>query len=546
MTDKIQSIAIVSAFITELMKVQKAMNCLKLAVSDYPTLEISGAGVTAVDGYDWANKISRDQIFDFILGDFPIGMSSRREYTYGARKYKIRQNWGELLNSLQFLSDDGVGLFLVEPYGFGSIEGSKFESTLNSEGYFINAVFNAPGGLLEPISRINPVLILITKTHSDPIFVAELLDRRQVAEVTNNYFSGRAGGDLARGIKIPEKVFRGFDQLKTLRQMEQLETQYNDFEKVSIGDVAKEINYVKHGETFVEKENSVYIPKVGNSNVIPLIAEASIKHQNYFQVVLDKRAINQYVSAFFKSELGKLILQSLTSGIVIPHLNKRNLKQAIIALPPFEVQKQIITTQEKLQELKYAIDTFDSELALNPISSDTIRSQLDNMLEAIDGLTDADRVKSLARQGESKTLEYKETLSLDVKKKSKQKYIEYSALKTIVAFLNTEGGVLLIGVDDEGMITGVDNEIKMFYKNDDGYLKHVRNLIKEKIGMEYYPYIEYNLIKVDEKRVLEVNCAESTSPCYLDNTDFFIRTNPVTDKLEGPKLVEYVKNHFNQ
>ena len=76
--------------------------------------------------------------------------------------------------------------------------------------------------------------------------------------------------------------------------------------------------------------------------------------------------------------------------------------------------------------------------------------QLDKMLDAINGLTEADKVRRLIREGESKTVEFKQTLSLDVNKKIKATYIEVAILKTIVGFLNTYGGVLLVGVNDEG------------------------------------------------------------------------------------------------
>ena len=41
-----------------------------------------------------------------------------------------------------------------------------------------------------------------------------------------------------------------------------------------------------------------------------------------------------------------------------------------------------------------------------------------------------------------------------------------------------------------------------------------------------------------------VECKKSTKGCFLDKKDFYVRTNPATDKLEGLKLVEYIKNHF--
>ena len=163
-----------------------------------------------------------------------------------------------------------------------------------------------------------------------------------------------------------------------------------------------------------------------------------------------------------------------------------------------------------------------------------------------DGLTDIDKVRGILREGESKNIEYKETLSLDVRKNTKQKYIELSVLKTVVAFLNTEWGILLVGVNDDGNITGLDEEINKFHKNLDKFLLHFKNLIKVRIGEEFYPFIEYKAIHVDGKLILIVECEESPSPCYLDNKDFYVRTNPATDKLEGPRLVEYIRNHFNQ
>jgi len=92
---------------------------------------------------------------------------------------------------------------------------------------------------------------------------------------------------------------------------------------------------------------------------------------------------------------------------------------------------------------------------------------------------------------------------------------------------------------------GVLYEVDKFYKgNVDKFLLHWKNKLKARIGEQYYPFIEVKLVSLDDKYVLRVDCMESPTPCYLDNKDFFVRTNPATDKLEGPKLVEYVHNHF--
>ena len=545
--DKSEKISVVAALVHGLMKVMSAERCLKISISNFSVFETVGSSFKNISSFDWETELGNRDKFDYILGDFPIGMSKRQDYEFGTEKLKTRQNWVEILKSLKFLDENGTALYLVEPTGFGASEGAKFEGVLNSEGYFVNAIFNAPEGILHPETSITPVFVLITKKKTNFIFLAELLNETQSSEVAKNYYSGTASSDLIRGIEIEQRTFYGFHRVKIKQQIEKLETQYKEYEEYSIGEIAEEINYVAHGKSLVEKTNSVYVPKIGNSPVVAKLSDTTIKHHNYFQVVLGEKAINEYVAAFFKSDLGKLILQSLTSGAVIPHLNKRDLEQATIALPSFDDQEQILVTQRKLSDLKDAIDNFDSELALNPTSSISILSQLDSMLEAIGGLTDVDEVHGIIRQGESKTIEFKETLSLDVKKQTKEKYIELSALKTIVAFLNTEGGTLLVGVADDGEITGIDIEIEKFHKgNTDKFLLHVKNLIKARIGEEFYPYIEYKLINVRSSNILVVKCKESKSPCYLDNAEFYVRTNPATDRLEGPKLVQYVKNHFEQ
>lgn len=543
--NKAEKLHTVAAFVHELMNAKGFGNVLHVCISSFSIFGELSSNIKVVGGFDWPSKVSENDKYDFIIGDFPLGMGKREEYRFGSETIKIRQNWVEIAKSIKHLNDNGLAIYLVEPTGFGEFEGKKLEETLNSQGYFVNAIFSAPEGILQPETFITPVFVLISKTKTDTIFIGELLSESQGLEIARNYCSGVFGKDLKQGLAIEEKTFYGFHRIRIKQQIEKLETQYKEYEEYTIGEIANEINYVKYGDSLIEKENSIYIPKIGNSLVVSKLSDTTIKHHNYFQVVIGEKAINGYVEAFFRSDLGKLVLQSLTSGAVIPHLNKSNLEKATIALPSFDDQKQILATQKKLSNLKQAIDNFDSELALNPTSSQTILAQLDSMLEAIGGLTEADEIRNLTRQGESKSIEFKETLSLDVKKQTKEKYIELSAFKTIVAFLNTEGGVLLIGVSDDGKIPGIDIEINKFHKgNTDKFLLHFKNSLKTKIGEEFYPYIEYNLVPVADNSVLVVKCKKSKSPCYLDNSEFYVRTNPATDKLEGPKLVQYVKNHF--
>jgi hypothetical protein len=228
------------------------------------------------------------------------------------------------------------------------------------------------------------------------------------------------------------------------------------------------------------------------------------------------KAHNEYLSAFFQSELGKMVLNSLVCGACIPKNNKTALAVARVALPAIEEQREIAFTHKRLSDLKCAVSDFQSELALNPKSAAAIKLQLESMLEQIGGLSDADKIMSLARSGESKIIEYKEAFSLDIRKGSKEKYIELSALKTIVAFLNTNGGTLLVGISDRGEIKGIQEEVYKFRNTSDAFLLHFKNQIKQRIGEQYYSFINHKLVNVLGVDVLMVECGEASSPCFLD------------------------------
>lgn len=177
------------------------------------------------------------------------------------------------------------------------------------------------------------------------------------------------------------------------------------------------------------------------------------------------------------------------------------------------------------------------------LAQDNLGHKLYRVL-AKETMSEEDQIKLLISKNESKTLEFKETFSVDVKKGTKEKYIEKAALKSLGAFLNSEGGELLIGVKDDGTVLGVDDEIEKFYKNEDKYLLNFKNHIKSKIGEGFYPLIDYKLVDVDGLKVLRVGCGLANTPCFIEDTEFYVRSGPSTDMLEGKRQYEYIQGRF--
>ncbi len=154
------------------------------------------------------------------------------------------------------------------------------------------------------------------------------------------------------------------------------------------------------------------------------------------------------------------------------------------------------------------------------------------------------KILNLIKKGESERLELKSSFRFNIHTKEFDKRIEHEILKTITAFLNTKGGDLLVGINDGGQIIGLEKD---GFKNDDKLGLHLTNLIKNKIGNEFLPFIRFEIIKIGEKKILQVSCRESKKRVFLKNgheEEFYVRNGPASIRLEGSSLVDYIQHKF--
>lgn len=490
------------------------------------------------------DQLPHDQSFDLIVGDLPIG-SNRVPAQLERRTTRVEQSWLDLLEATRALSSSGYGIFPVSPSFFNTRVGRDFQEHLNSCGIHIHAAFETPEGILRPITQISPNIAVICRSPESRLFVGTIIEPEQTTKLVEHFASRTDTESLTGGTFVDQRDFSGLHRIRAQHEMDRLKTQYKEYEQKPLRELASDMRLLSSDRASGDVANSLYIPKIGQKPILRSFEYAWPERKHYYQVTLKPEVDAEYVAAFFSSTLGRLVLSSISHGGVIQIISRRDLGDALVAVPPFTEQQQIATTIKKLDMLRDSLTTFNQEIALNPTSSESISSRIDSMLEAVDRLTLDDKVKRLIRQGESKTVEFKQTYSVDIKTNKKEGYIEASTLKTIVGFLNSEGGTLLIGVSDDGDIEGLDHEIENFHRNNkDKFLRQIKNKVRSSIGEPFYPYMSYELIDIDNRHVLVVEVYQSDIPCYLDGKDFFVRVNPATDKLEGPSLVQYIRNHF--
>ncbi len=125
----------------------------------------------------------------------------------------------------------------------------------------------------------------------------------------------------------------------------------------------------------------------------------------------------------------------------------------------------------------------------------------------------------------------------------------HAALKTIAAFLNTEGGDLLIGVDDDRKVLGIEHDR---LENDDKFLRHLAQAVRNGLGDRAGTCIDPKTQIVEGRTVCLVSCQRSPEPVYLRwkgvekaaGGDLYVRTGPGSVRLGEEDAAKYVATSF--
>lgn len=151
-------------------------------------------------------------------------------------------------------------------------------------------------------------------------------------------------------------------------------------------------------------------------------------------------------------------------------------------------------------------------------------------------------VRKIIAGGENRSVEFKSTMRMNLHTKKPGKEIELAWLKGVTGFLNTDGGILLLGVTDAGEITGIEQDV---FENEDKCRLHFKNLVNRHIGADLSKYIRFNLIPIEDKTAGVVLCSRSSEPVFLKDGDkehFYIRNGPSSDELPVSKALRYIKH----
>ena len=97
-----------------------------------------------------------------------------------------------------------------------------------------------------------------------------------------------------------------------------------------------------------------------------------------------------------------------------------------------------------------------------------------------------EEIRELIAAGENQQVEFKSTLRWDLRQFKPNKALEDVIAKTIAGFMNTQGGHLIIGIDDEGSILGLEQDYGTLKKpGKDGFEQYIMQLVSLKFCISH-------------------------------------------------------------
>lgn len=111
--------------------------------------------------------------------------------------------------------------------------------------------------------------------------------------------------------------------------------------------------------------------------------------------------------------------------------------------------------------------------------------------------------------------------------------------KEVIGFANTNGGTVYVGIEDNGIIVGVDDEDKTILQ--------LNNMIRDSIKPDITMFVKYEAIILEDKKVIAIKVQRGTDrPYYLGNKGLkpagvYVRNGTSTDPASEANIRKMIK-----
>lgn len=163
---------------------------------------------------------------------------------------------------------------------------------------------------------------------------------------------------------------------------------------------------------------------------------------------------------------------------------------------------------------------------------------------------DVTRVKNILAEGESGFIEFKETMRYNLETGASDPGLGIAICKSIIAFMNTNGGVVLIGIQAKtNEIKGLERDFSTLgqLKTRDGFQLAFSELLITCDIIQYQPLIVPYFLDIEDKEIFVIEVYKSTArEVYFKGGEFYVRSGSSTRKLNTRDATTYINLHWRK
>ena len=165
-----------------------------------------------------------------------------------------------------------------------------------------------------------------------------------------------------------------------------------------------------------------------------------------------------------------------------------------------------------------------------------------------DAASESPSPESLIAAGEGQSVEFKSSILWDYRRQQVNKKLSEPIIKNVSAFMNSEGGYILIGVGDDGQVLGLEADFAVMKKpNPDGFELIFNNAFNRMIGTPFRRFVELRFPEVDGKTICVVRVRPASQPVYFRHQGqekFYIRAGNAAQPLSVSQAASYIQERF--
>lgn len=277
-----------------------------------------------------------------------------------------------------------------------------------------------------------------------------------------------------------------------------------------------------------------------------------ILDNSWLKMANSKNYHHFFPKAYLKGKTVLKVNSLMNITLVSDHLNKRKIGAKAPSLYIGDFADQNIDIELALNthfiSLKgFGIESNDYQQFLKA-RANKMFAHLKSRIELTHVEAANEDIEELILGGESDTTEFKSTLRYDLRQKTVNKKLEFVVAKTIAAFLNSKGGELFIGVDDEQNSLGLGDDFATLKKQDiDGFELQLIEVIKKYIGAEFSSHLKITFPEYDNNIISRITVSQSSKSVFVKNEgkeEFFIRAGCSSQPLSREEQSAYEKEHW--